>query len=73
MTSLDFSRENLDNTMNDYEPLLCDDCKNKLRVLAEPIRKRLNAGEPPKLRHINKLFLSLCRDCKVAIIKKNKG
>lgn len=67
---VDFSRESLDATMAEYEPLLCDGCKEKLRFYADPIRKRLNEGKPPRLKHIRKLTGCLCPACFGAIVKK---
>ena len=72
MTDISFSRENLDNTMLEYEPLLCAVCKVKLRAAAEPIKDRLNDGKPPKLRHMKRLLGVLCSRCTVAIGNKKR-
>jgi len=70
---LDLSRENLDDTMSEYEPLLCEPCKVKLRYAAEPLRERLNEGKTPKLRHMNKLLKSICPHCIAAIIRHKQN
>jgi hypothetical protein len=70
---MDFSKENLDNMMSDYEPLLCDSCREGLKVAGEPIRERLNDGKPPKMRHVQKMLRVLCPRCTSAIALKENS
>lgn len=70
MKNLDFERSNLDKMMNDYEPLLCVSCKEKLRIAAEPLKNVLDEGKTPNIRHLQKLLRVICPVCINAIIKK---
>ena len=72
MKPLDFSKEHLDNTMAEYDPLLCPACRVALRTAAEPIKDRLNEGKPPKMRHLKKLLRVLCPACTIAIARHKK-
>lgn len=68
---VDLSEDNLSSTMGEYEPLLCDACKQRLKSAGEPLRERLNAGKPPSIRHVKKLLRALCPVCTVKIANKN--
>ena len=68
---MDFSQSGLD-SMKEYEGVLCDACKEGLKVAAEPIRKRLNEGKPPAVRHTTKLLRVLCVNCLNAIVRLKK-
>jgi hypothetical protein len=63
-----------DDTLNEmtreYEPLLCQACKDRLRAVAEPLRDKLEGGRAISPRHVKKLLLALCPSCLDKIIRK---
>jgi len=70
---LNLNKQNLKDTFAEYEPLLCNACKDNLKLTCLPIMERLNKGKKPKLGQVVKLMGCLCPKCQMAITQKKMG
>ena len=70
MTEFDLSNENLRKTSDQYEELVCDACKEKVKMRCLPIMNKLNRGIPPFPREVVRLTKSLCPTCLHKVMSK---
>lgn len=69
----EINKEKINDTFMQYEGLVCDECKERMRPLGKKIADALNEGKPPRMRDVIKLQGCLCGSCTRAIYNKKFG